>query len=164
MSEAVDYKVLFDVTTAGYKTWPFSLFGVGFAILGALLDRYREHLAMQGPRMLARAFPFLFFWFAILWTLVTFGFSFAEYWSMRSAIRDHRFSTVEGTVSQFQPMAYTGHAPERFCVQDTCFEYSDYVLTSGFNNTTSHGGPIREGLRVRIAHVRRKIVRLEVAE
>jgi hypothetical protein len=98
MSAAVDYKVVFDVTTAGYKTWPF-------------------------------------------------------FWAMRSAIRDHRFSSVEGTVRRFQPMPYTGHALERVCVQDTCFEYSDCVVTSGFNNnTTSHGGPIREGLRVRIAH------------
>lgn len=114
--------------------------------------------------MLARAFPFLFFGFATVLTLVTFGFTFSQYWSMKSAMRDPRFSTVEGTVSQFPPMPYTGHALERFCVQDTCFEYSDYVVTSGFNNTTSHGGPTRDGLRVRIAHVRRKIIRLEVAE
>ena len=160
----LDYKIAFDVSSAGYKTWPFSLVGLILALVGALLVRFRAHVPMRGPRVLVRAFPFVFFGFAILWTIVAFGSTFTEYWSLRSAVRDGRVSIVEGAVSQFKAMPYTGHAMERFCVQDTCFEYSDYVVTSGFNNTRSHGGPIREGLQVRIAHVRGTIVRLEVAE
>jgi len=71
---------------------------------------------------------------------------------------------VEGTVSRFVPMPVTGHAMERFCVHDTCFEYSDFVITSGFNNTSSHGGPIREGLPVRVTFVGNKIVKLEITK
>jgi hypothetical protein len=160
----VEYKVVFDLASTGYKTWGFSLVGLALAIVGAFLVRYRAHLSMRGPRVFARAFPFVFFGFATLWTLVTFGSTFAEYWSLRSAVRDGRVSMIEGTVKQFKPMPYTGHARERFCVQDTCFEYSDFIVTSGFNNTSSHGGPIREGLRVRVTHVRGTIVRLELAE
>jgi hypothetical protein len=52
---------------------------------------------------------------------------------------------------------------EKFCVNDHCFEYSDYVITGGFNNTRSHGGPIREGLPVRVTFIRNKIIKLEVA-
>ena len=53
---------------------------------------------------------------------------------------------------------------ERFCVSGTCFEYSDYVVTGGFNNTSSHGGPIRAGLPVRVSHVGDRIVKLEIAD
>jgi len=52
---------------------------------------------------------------------------------------------------------------ERFCVSGVCFAYSDFVITSGFNNTSSHGGPIREGLPVRVTYVGDMIVKLEVA-
>jgi hypothetical protein len=160
----MEYKVVFDVTSAGYKTWSFSLVGLVLAVVGGFLVRYRDRLPMRGPKVVVRAFPFVFFGFAILWTLLAFGSTFTEYRSLRSAVRDGRVSIIEGTLSQFKPMPYTGHAMERFCVRATCFEYSDYVVTSGFNNTSSHGGPIREGLRVRIAHIRGTIVRLEVAE
>jgi len=37
------------------------------------------------------------------------------------------------------------------------------MVTAGFNNTLSHGGPIHEGLRVRIADVDGAIARLEIA-
>jgi hypothetical protein len=71
---------------------------------------------------------------------------------------------VEGTVRDFIPMPYAGHAMERFCIQSKCFEYSDYDVTSGFNNTSSHDGPIREGLPVRVTFVGGTIVKLEIKE
>jgi hypothetical protein len=40
--------------------------------------------------------------------------------------------------------------------------YSDYVVTAGFNNTASHGGPIRQDLPVRISYVGNSIVKLEI--
>jgi hypothetical protein len=43
------------------------------------------------------------------------------------------------------------------------FSYPDYTVTCGFNNTASRGGPIREGLQVRIHYVDQLILRLEVA-
>ena len=71
---------------------------------------------------------------------------------------------IEGTVSQFIPMPYTGHAMESFVVHGVRFAYSDYVITAGFNNTSSHGGPIREGLPVRIWYRGNEILRLDVAK
>ncbi|WP_321797617.1 hypothetical protein [Burkholderia sp. BCC1988] len=66
-------------------------------------------------------------------------------------------------MTAFEPMPYGGHAMERFCVGQVCFSYSDYVVTGGFNNTASHGGPIRAGLPVRVSYVDGLIVKLEVA-
>ena len=80
-----------------------------------------------------------------------------------SAMRNNRAAFIEGIVTDFKPMPYTGHAMESFVVYGVRFEYSDYVITAGFNNTTSHGGPIREGLPVRIWYRAIEILRLDIA-
>jgi hypothetical protein len=59
-------------------------------------------------------------------------------------------------------MPYEGHQDECFSVQSQTFCYSDYGVTAGFNNSASHGGPIREGLPVRVSYVGSTIVRLEI--
>ena len=69
----------------------------------------------------------------------------------------------EGTVSDFHPMPYSGHSYETFAVNGVRFSYSDYVLIPCFNNTASHGGPIREGQQVRIAYSGKCILKLEIA-
>jgi hypothetical protein len=82
------------------------------------------------------------------------------------------YKTVEGSVTEFDPMPFEGHKEECFTVQTTRFCYSDYRIEPGFRNTTSHGGPIRTGLPVRIAYTttvppavpRNMILRIEVAE
>jgi len=68
-----------------------------------------------------------------------------------------------GSSQNFRPMPYEGHQDECFSVQAQTFCYSDYVVTVGFNNSASHGGPIREGLRVRVSYIGNTIIRLEVA-
>jgi len=84
------------------------------------------------------------------------------------AFQTGQYSMVEGPVEHFDPMPFEGHKAECFSVQETRFCYSDYVLTPGFRNTASHGGPIRSGLLVRIAYTKtgshNTILRLEVAE
>jgi hypothetical protein len=73
------------------------------------------------------------------------------------------YSVVEGTVANFHPMPYSGHQNETFSVNGVQFSYSDYVVVPCFNNTASHGGPIHDGLRVRIAYSGNCILKLEVA-
>ena len=73
------------------------------------------------------------------------------------------YALVEGVVTDFHPMPYEGHEDECFSVATQRFCYSDYIVTPGFRNTASHGGPIRAGLRVRIAYSFDTILRLEVA-
>ncbi len=59
-------------------------------------------------------------------------------------------------------MLWAGHDTERFDVNGINFSYSDYMVTGGFNVTSSHGGPVREGLAVRICYKDGEILRLEV--
>jgi hypothetical protein len=88
--------------------------------------------------------------------------TYLKYRSLSRALQDGRAAVVEGPVEQFVPMPYTGHSMERFSVAGIRFAYSDYVITGGFNNTSSHGGPIRLGRFVRITYVGEDIVRLEI--
>lgn len=74
-----------------------------------------------------------------------------------------QYSTVEGIVTNFHPMPYSGHQDESFSVNGVQFSYSDFVLVPCFNNAASHGGPIHEGLRVRIAYSGNCILKLEIS-
>ena len=162
----MDYRVAFDITAAGYKSWPFPAGGVIFIAVGALLVALRKHLPGPFGRRpaAARIFTSGFLGFAVLWTLLSFFMTYREYSAASSAARDDRARVVEGLVTHFIPMPVTGHAMESFCVSDACFNYSDYVMTAGFNTTSSHGGPIREGLPVRVTYLGNTILKLEVAK
>jgi hypothetical protein len=102
--------------------------------------------------------------FALLWTLGTLVVSVAEYRYVMNALYDGRYRIIEGPVTDFVPMPYEGHLQESFVVGGHRFSYSDYIVTAGFHNTASHGGPIREGLYVRVSYLDNLILRLEVAE
>jgi len=78
------------------------------------------------------------------------------------ALHEGRVSTIEGRVVDFVPMPFGGHADEQFTVSGVRFSYSDYVVVPCFNNTSSHGGPIRDGLWVRLAYRDNCILRIEV--
>jgi hypothetical protein len=81
------------------------------------------------------------------------------------AAQDPATPMVEGRIENFRPAPAEGHQDESFTVNGVRFAYSDYVITGGFNQSQSHGGPLREGLLVRIHYIplRNVIVKLEVA-
>ena len=78
---------------------------------------------------------------------------FASHFRCARRLRTGDFRVAEGTITNFVPMPYGGHTSERFIVGRTEFSYSDFDLSKGgFRHTASHGGPLRQGLYVRIAH------------
>jgi hypothetical protein len=156
----MDYKVVFDISQSGYRQWPFAAFGLIFVAVGVGLLLLRERL----PTRTQRIFPFLFLGFAVVWTLFAFIGTWRDYSGLASAFREGRCAITEGVISDFHPMPYGGHEMEWFTVDGKRFEYSDYVVSAGFNNTASHGGPIHKGVRVRVHHRGNEIAKLEVAQ
>jgi hypothetical protein len=79
-------------------------------------------------------------------------------------VEENRCWMVEGPVDHFVPMPYGGHASESFSVHGVPFKYSDFMITGGFNNTVSHGGPITSDSHVRICYdpSNNVILRLEI--
>ena len=162
----MEYRTVFDIATAGYKSWHFPAFGLIFIVVGVLLIANRKNLPGwwgKNPKA-ANAFAFYFLGFALLWTGGAFVSTYGQYASLARAIDNKSARVVEGIVTNFRPMPYAGHAMEKFCVASTCFEYSDYIIAAGFNNAASHGGPIHDGLPVRVTYVGNSILKLEVAK
>ena len=164
----MNFKTVFDVAHQGYTTWWFPAFGLLFLCFGAV--------AVFKPALIHKIMPYgvqgvartVLSWFmlifALLWTLVTFVATFGEYRYAVNALNYGRYQIIEGPVTDFFPMPYEGHSQESFMVGGHHFSYSNYKITAGFHNAASHGGPIREGLHVRVSYVGNLILRLEVAE
>jgi hypothetical protein len=163
----MDYQVAYDIQNVMFPVWwifgigiLFFTVGLGIVFFGdtELLDSIIESSTKQRVVM-----PILS---CVLGSL-TIGagiISYSNFANLRSAARNGSAEIVEGKVEQFVPMPYEGHAHETFIVNGRYFSYSDFDLTRGFNNTQSHGGPIKEGLQVRITHVDGSIVKLEIAK
>lgn len=164
----VNYKTVFDADHHGYSTWSFPASGLVFLFIGALL--------VFKPLFMLKLMPFglqgrsrtvlswFFFVFAALWTLGSFAITYIQYQPVEAALRDGHFDVAEGQITDFIPMPYNGHSQESFVVGGHRFSYFDYTVTYGFNNTASHGGPIRTGISIRVSYVGDLILRLEVAQ
>lgn len=127
-------------------------------LAGRGLDRPRQARLFRrwGPRI-AAAFAGM--------AMITGLLGFSENAGVRRALQQGSYTVVEGTVYDFEPGDRGGHRDEQFSVRSGgrvhTYRYRSSQGRPGFHQ--SHG-PIREGLRVRIADVGGAIARLEVAE
>src|SRR5205823_10453449 len=87
----------------------------------------------------------------------------ADHFSWRAALRAGRVSIIEGRVESFRPLASPRDRLESFSVGSKTFKYSKYEMTTSFKKTAIDGGPIRDGLLVRVSYLDRHILQLEVA-
>jgi hypothetical protein len=149
------YKTVFDASQHGYENlWSLAPVLI-FVAIGAMLVFRPALMQLILPRGLqGRArmiLSWVFFIFSLLFATVGFLSVILEQLDVTADLAEGRYSVVEGPVANFVPMPYEGHADESFTV-----------------NSASHGGPIREGLDVRISFVRvsygNLILRLEVAQ
>jgi hypothetical protein len=163
----MEYRVYYDIQQVIYPAWWVMAVGLLIISIGATLFLARNNKVFnsvfESSGFQKTVMPIFAIIFGMIW--VALGMlSYPTFAGLRNAARDGRYEVVEGQVREFVPMPYEGHARESFVVDGHRFSYSDYDLTMGFNQSRSHGGPIREGLQVRIAHVDGKIVKLEIAE
>jgi hypothetical protein len=176
----VTFRTVFDAAHEGYASWWFPSHGLIFVCIGVVLvlwpARKREVMPSGWRGRARKIFNWCFLAFAVVWTLSIFGTTFSQYLTAKNALNDGRYDVVEGRITDFIPMPDTGHSKEYVLGRSCCsskesfivggqrFSYSDFIVTSGFHNTASHGGPIREGLYVRVSYLGNLILRLEVAE
>jgi len=154
------YQTVFDISQKGFDWW-FPAAGLAFLAVGIFLIWLGKKKTWTGFQ---RWTGYYFVAFSSLWTLAAFGTMWPEYTNLHNAYMQGQYSVVEGEVENFRPMPYDGHQDECFSVKGVTFCYSDYGPTAGFNNSTSHGGPIRAGLPVRIAYLGNHILRIDVRE
>jgi hypothetical protein len=145
---------VFDVTQSGFRHWWFPAAGLVFIVLGAGMFVFGRRRVFAGILLL----------FACFWTFVSLALTASDYFGLASALRHGRCEVVEGVVTEFEPWSDVIKKDETFVVNGRRFHYSDFTIMPGFNNTQVHGGPIHEGLRVRIHYSGNDIAKLEIAQ
>jgi hypothetical protein len=163
---------VFDVLDSGFKDWTFSAFGLIFVAIGIVFAFFPALIKATGIPFLdvqskfQKGLRFAFPAFAILWTVISFWATYSQHLRHKSLAQENGCRVVEGPVEQFVPMPYGGHAVESFSVSGISFRYSDFIVTDGFNNTASHGGPLRSDSYVRICYdpTGNVILRLEIRD
>lgn len=88
--------------------------------------------------------------------------SYFDIVAARADAQAGKCSIIEGRVESYRGTP-GGHREESFSVRGIPFRYSNREITGGFNTTAQVGGPIREGLPVRICYRGGEILRLDVA-
>jgi hypothetical protein len=161
----MSYRLIFDVCAAGYRNWWIPGEAIAVAIIACALAvawllrpwkrRYLPGLVWLALVALVSGFT----------GVSSFRATHGRYASMCGALREGRFTTVEGPVSGFAPYDTAAqHAIEKFDVGDHHFSYNPRSHATGFHEASHGGAPIGDGLQVRIAVVEGEIARLETAD
>ncbi|HXM99607.1 MAG TPA: hypothetical protein VN982_14135 [Candidatus Dormibacteraeota bacterium] len=80
-------------------------------------------------------------------------------------LANRRYEFVQGVVENLHPMPDDGSSKESFTISGHIFLYSDYDelgTTNCFDQTQPHGGPIHNGMLLRVKFIDDCILRLEV--
>jgi len=156
MKSPMPYVTVFDISKQPFEWWWPAIGLVIFAV-GIFLIKF-----VSRERLNAKIAGWIMVVFGPIFTIVVYS-SVNSMWSdWQRAYEGGYYSTVEGVVQDFKPMPYEGHQEECFRVQSQNFCYSDFIVQPGFRQSASHGGPIREGLPVRIAYRDGQILRLDI--
>jgi hypothetical protein len=160
------YHLIFDVAASGCTTWHLALAPGGVAAVVATIAVLRCRFvagldAIPKGRSCYLLAAIAIFTATTAATILYLGRQ--EYGRFSSALARGSARTVAGPVFAFIPEGPGGHPDESFRVDGSAYRYSTYDMTSAFHRTAREGGPIRDGMLVRIADVDGKIVRLEVA-
>jgi hypothetical protein len=82
-------------------------------------------------------------------------------------LRSGQYEVLQGRAENFHPMPNDGSSDESFTIAGRTFSYSDWHsgdptrTTACFDQTKPHGGPIHEGMFLRVEVVGRCILRIE---
>jgi len=154
----IQFVTVYEITQR-LSDWPFVCIGLIPLVVGVVIIWGKRRFKWPQPHWLFAIFSCLF---GVIWVVGVGASTLSADSDAFVAYQRGEYQTVEGIVTDFKPMPYEGHQDECFSVQDQRFCYSDYEVGPGFHHATSHGGPIRAGLPVRIAYKDGLILRLEV--
>jgi hypothetical protein len=153
-------KVIFDAATKPF-VWQHvlvaaSVFAFGSVIVALKRLSWRYALSEKWGYFLMVAAIVAASYDAVHW--------YALYHDCVNALRSGEYNIIEGPVEDFRPMPDNGSSKESFSIAGQMFSYSDdpsAAITPCFNQTKPHGGPVRDGLRLRVRFVGECILEIE---
>lgn len=164
----VAFTTVFDASNPWSHDWwfaSFGLLGVAMGILAVVQPELFERRGSTPLRTKARAgFGWFFATGATLWTVASFWQTYHGWQKTANKLRQGQFSVAEGPVIEFQRVPFGGKGWEGFTVDGHRFWYSSYIITPGFHQYASFGGPLREGEYVRVTYRQNLILKLEIAK
>ena len=163
-------QIVFDVNQAGYQAAFFPAFGLVFFLIGAVLATINHFRKKRGNLAIkntvgqpAPYLPWLFMGFALLWSIGAFSSTYGDYRHLREALNQGQCQVIEGPIEHFHAgNGERGDADDSFDIGGSRFSYSDSSVGAGFSQTQARGGPLKNGLRVRIHAFQGEIARLEI--
>lgn len=152
-----NYQTIFEL---GFRSFPWSrvIHPLVFLILGLLLIQL---LKIKKIFLIVGAFVASM---ASLFLLISLVVVVPNFVRLRRAYVSGKSAIVEGVVENFRPAPTIGPTRESFSVHGILFSYNVLDDTPCFHNAPLHGGPIRDGLDVRIHSYEGCIQRVEVLQ
>jgi hypothetical protein len=155
------FQTVFDAAQNGYAAWWVPAFGLLMVLAAVGFTGWPFSRWVQRNRAIDRFGVGL----AVFCTISIFASTFSDYRAAVSKLREGKFDVVEGVVTDFAELPKgSRQKTETFVVGGRRFTYRGDDTTAGFNQMVSQGGPIHEGLYVRIAYSGPDILRLEIAQ
>ncbi|MEA2641855.1 MAG: hypothetical protein QOF51_3249, partial [Chloroflexota bacterium] len=143
--------------------WSLVAFGVIFTLLALIGSDSALQRGIETTPV-TRIAAVLTIGIAVLWTTTVLLGTLIPYAIAHGTCALGQCVVVQGPVEQFRELPAQGptQKSESFVVSGVRFEYSEYQMQPGFRHMASLGGPIHQGLPVRIAHANGQILRLAV--
>ncbi len=174
--------------------WFALVFLLVFGLVGLVVIRYRMQIAsvrplsslvetLSGQQLTPKIVKFfgqMLLGAAVISCVIAFLFTYRQYSTLAQAYEDQSYSELEGVITDFVPakLCVSGRAitfvngvrqvdgptVERFSLNGAEFAYSNYYFEGGFDKIVPCGGPLQEGMGVRLWHVEGIIIRLEIRQ
>lgn len=162
----MEYEVAFEIKQHGLGVLWFPLMGLLMACFGYVFIGYvsKKSVATSFMRSFVGFFRMFFVSFSLLWAVGAYIAVGPSQSKLRKNYEEGVFQVVEGIVEDFNsnPSGRYDNEMESFRVNDQVFEYNYFEPSPGFKHTAYHGGPVKEGMQVRVSYVGDVIVKLEV--
>ncbi len=165
----MDYITVFEITDKGFDM--NTLMPLLFLVIGIGVSWFniKYNKSKSPKRKFTIIFGFIFSGFALIVLLLTIPSSLADRNRIQKIFENNEYQVVEGLIENFHPMPHNGHDVESFTINGVYFEYSDFKLVYSFNNTASHGGPLRRnGQQVKLSYINlngeNRILKVELKE
>lgn len=161
-ADSITYQVVYDAAKAGYRYWWVPCAGVvGLGVGLAMLSYLNRRAEFVSSRFKVIGWAFVIG--SPIWSGASFYVSYHDYSSLTTALSEGQFRVSEGRVSKFVPAGPWDDGEETFEVDGRRFSYAPSEITAGYNHSSRNGGPLRDGVCVRISDVSGEVARLETA-